>query len=76
MSRRNPSLDAVTRVLNDAGVAYTVETGGRHLKVTWRHEDQARLCVVSISPSTQQGPRQARATVRRLLRLDGITATP
>jgi hypothetical protein len=66
--RRNPSLQAVLRELDAAGIRHEVTTGGRHLRVSWEAGAGPRVTVVAVSASDHRAPRNARAFVRRQLR--------
>jgi hypothetical protein len=68
---KNDQLEATTCELDAAGVAYTVEKT-RHIKVRWTASGKPRMCVMSSTRSDFRATLNARATVRRLLRQDGV----
>jgi hypothetical protein len=71
MTTRNTNLDAVTAVLEAAGVHYTIRHS-KHVRVRWIVGGHQRLIVVSRTGSDRRGDANARCTVRRMLRQDGV----
>jgi hypothetical protein len=73
MTTRNENLDAITAVLEAAGVTYTL-AWGKHPRVRWIAGGRARMIVVSRTGSDIRGEKNARCMVRRMLRQDGLLA--
>jgi hypothetical protein len=66
--RRSAHLDAVTDVLDDAGIKYQIEQG-KHMKVLWTLNGRRMTSVVPTSTGDRwHGPIKARADVRRILK--------
>jgi hypothetical protein len=69
MSRRNECLIAITDVLDDAGIAYVIRQGSKHLHVVFTIGGREQKCICSVSsPGDWHAPRNARATTRRMIR--------
>jgi hypothetical protein len=63
------TLSVTTDELKQAGLVYTVEHGGKHIKVK---ANGLPLIVCSVSCSNHRGELQARLLVRRLIRQNGL----
>lgn len=52
LARKNPSLAAILRVLDEAKISAEVRSGGKHFQVSWLNprNGQPRLLSVSRSP--------------------------
>jgi hypothetical protein len=73
-AKSNPPLAATIAVLQGAGVPFTIELGGKHIKVVWRHIKSAAyggLLIVSKSASDNHAAQDAASTAKRQLRLAG-----
>ncbi len=70
--RRNEELIYVKKELSLHGIDAKVQSGGKHIKITWQHNGQSRLFVVAVTGSDVRGRKNARADLRRLLRRDGV----
>ncbi len=66
--RKNECLIAITDELDDAQIAYVVQTGGKHLQILFTLNGRDRKCICPVSPSDRRAPRHARAYIRRVLR--------
>lgn len=53
------------------GFVPTVTNGGKHTKIKWRDGSRSFCVVVSRSPSDRNASKNARATLRRILRTNG-----
>jgi hypothetical protein len=71
---RNPCLDAALRTLDDAGVRNVTQAhGGKHLQLRWQvNGHPQRMYSFALTPSDINAPHNVRATIRRMLREDGI----
>lgn len=70
---KNEELTVVLAELAQAGIYNPViAKGGRHLQIRWETAHGNRCYVVSATGSDWRGPHNARATVRRMLRADGL----
>jgi hypothetical protein len=68
VNRRNECLVAITDVLDDAGIAYIVKHGGKHLKVWFTVNGRKRRCICPISPSDVRSQHNVRARARRIVK--------
>jgi hypothetical protein len=68
MARRNEALDAITGVLDEAGIAFVVEHGGKHLKIWFHANGRMHRLICSVSPSDVNTRHDARRQVQRALR--------
>jgi len=75
---RNRCLAAVLEELAKAGIRHPeVTNGGKHLQIRWTTATGLRRTyTLPSSPSDWRAPENARHDVRRLLRADGMLATP
>lgn len=69
----NPCLDAVTEELDAAGVAYRVESGGKHMHICYGEQYQ-HLHVVAKTPSDYRAHLNERAQIKRDLRRLGYVS--
>ena len=69
--RRAECLDAVTSVLKESGIAYTIERGGKHLRVRYWVGDRRCVATVSLSPSDRRAAFNVRTQTRRSIREAG-----
>jgi len=71
---RNPCLDAALRELAAAGIRDVIQShGSKHLQLRWSVNGHAeRMYSMAITPSDVNAPHNVRATIRRMLREDGI----
>ncbi len=69
----NPCLEVVTTELDNAGVQYRVEMGGKHIRVQYGLAYE-HLHVVSATPSDWRAPLNERASIRRALREQGFVS--
>lgn len=70
--RRNPCIDAIVSELDAAGIPCKIKQGRKHVKIVW--DGGRRFYFTSLTPSDWRAPIQARAGVRRMLRMDGRLA--
>lgn len=68
---KNECLQAVTTELDAAKVPYRVDQSGRHIHVKFG-PNYEHLQVIPKSGSDHRGPLNARADVRRTIRLQGL----
>src|SRR5262245_34257705 len=74
---RNEDLDAVLGELAEVGIRdVTVAHGSKHLQVRWTHNGEPRFQSVAVSPSDWRSVRNARAEIRRQLKLDKLIPEP
>jgi hypothetical protein len=66
--RKNPVYEAITRELDDAGIAHTRLQRGKHQAVEFEIDGERQLVIMSVSPSDWRAPHAARSHVRRVLR--------
>jgi hypothetical protein len=71
MTHRSPFVREAVAALGARGHAVDVTIGGRHLKISWVVQGRKRLLVVGQTPSDRRADKNARATLRRLLREEG-----
>lgn len=64
----------VGAVLDGASIPYTVDHGGRHIKVRWEINGKAYSYSCSRSPSDRRAQQNCRCDVRRILRSAGVQA--
>jgi hypothetical protein len=72
MRRATEVLQTATNQLEEAGIAYVIEHGAKHIKIKWIIAGHSRWCTVSVSPSDVRCIRMMRSQVRRMLRQDGV----
>lgn len=72
--RRNPSLDAAITVLLEHGLSYTIEYGGKHIKLRYAAGGRACVATIPITSSDRRGPLNMRSDVRRQIRDAGVGA--
>jgi hypothetical protein len=73
---KNDCLDAALHELSLAGVRdVTRAFGGKHLQIRWRANGTERMYTLPITPSDFRAVANTRATIRRMLREDGMLLT-
>jgi cob(I)alamin adenosyltransferase len=71
--RRNQQLEAVLGELRAAGITNSEVHQNTHTHIRWRGPTGIeRVCVVAGTSRSASGVANARATVRRMLRQDGV----
>jgi hypothetical protein len=74
MSRGNGIVRMTLDLLKENGFTPTVRNGGKHLKIRWHDGNRSFTVVVSRSPSDRKAAKNARATLRRILRNGEMSA--
>ena len=71
---RNPCLDAALREFAVAGIRDVTQAhGSKHLQLRWQvNGHPPRMYSFALTPSDVNAPLNVRATIRRMLREDGI----
>jgi hypothetical protein len=65
--RRNAAAGAMTAVLDEAGIAWTITFGGRHPKLRFEHGGRQHSHPISISPGDPHAHKFAARDIRRIL---------
>lgn len=60
--------DVVTAALREAGLSYTLEHRGKHVKVTWFAGGRRHVYACAKTPSDWRAMLNCRSRVRRMLR--------
>lgn len=73
--RRNAAASAMTTVLDEAGIAWTITFGGRHPKLRFEHGGRQHSHPISISPGDPHAHKFAARDIRRILAGYGESST-
>lgn len=65
--RRNAAASAMTAVLDEAGISWTITFGGRHPKLRFEHGGRQHCHPISKSPSDPRAHKYAAQDIRRVL---------
>lgn len=71
----NECLDDALKELRAVGIEPEVAHGGKHIRIFWQHNGQARSHTVPVSPSDWRTPLNNRSQVLAKLRADGLLDT-
>jgi hypothetical protein len=71
---KSECLDVVLRELRENNIKPAVNSGGKHIAVSWYHNTESRRFTCDISASDHRAIVNARADIRRILRRDGVLA--
>jgi hypothetical protein len=61
-------MQMVERTCAEHDIPYTVETGGKHEKITLHFNGRSRFVMLSVSPSDGRNAMNTRALLRRTIR--------
>jgi hypothetical protein len=70
--RRNECVDAAVSILSGHGIRPEVKKVGKHIKISWLIGDRKRSYFAANTASDVRAIMNVRATVKRLLREDGV----
>jgi hypothetical protein len=72
MTRANPLVTEALAILAKRGLVPQIGKRGKHVKIFWIDQGRRFLLVVSKTPSDWRTSLNSRATLRRILRANGM----